>query len=180
MKIQAGFGSRSKSGFALLETVMTLIMVSMALGAAAMVLGTAVKVVQQRSMMDARSLKAANCMAQIEAAFQGRELSDIEGELQTVCKNGALQTVCKNDALQTVCRNGATVEYLTVGTYPGVNKDEKDRTNYDVKFHTDWRFLLVSVTADNKTYRRLFSHPELTMTDGPVTDATVSAAEEGR
>lgn len=161
MKIQAGFGSRSKSGFALLETVMTLIMVSLALGAAAMVLGTAVKVVQQRSMMDARSLEAANCMARIEAAFQGRKLSDIQ------------------DNLNKVCQNGARVEFLTVSTYPG-DKDDKGQTNYDVMFHTDHKFLLVSVTADNKTYRRLFSHPELTMTDGPVTDATVSAAEEGR
>lgn len=162
MKTQAGFGSRSQSGFALLETVMTLIMVSLALGAAAMVLGTAVKVVQQRSMMDARSLEAANCMARIEAAFQGRKLSDIKGELQSVCKNDA------------------KVEFLSVNTYADSNKDEKGRTNYEVNIHTQESFLLVSVTADNKTYRRLFSHPELIMTLGPIPEATVSTAEEGR
>lgn len=162
MKIQAGFGSRSKSGFALLETVMTLIMVSMAMGAAAMVLGTAVKVVQQRSMMDARSLEAANCMARIEAAFQGRRLTDITADLKNVCKNGA------------------KVEHLDVNTDPAPNKGAKGRTNYDVQFDTETKFLLVSVTADNKIYRRLFSHPEMTMIQGPIPEATVSTAEEGR
>ena len=39
-------GLRSKAGFALLEVVMTIIIVGLAMGTAAMVLGTAVKVVQ--------------------------------------------------------------------------------------------------------------------------------------
>ena len=60
-------GLRSKAGFALLEVVMTIIIVGLAMGTAAMVLGTAVKVVQMRTALDNRSLAAENCMARIEA-----------------------------------------------------------------------------------------------------------------
>lgn len=44
-------GLRSKAGFALLEVVMTIIIVGLAMGTAAMVLGTAVKVVQMRTAL---------------------------------------------------------------------------------------------------------------------------------
>ena len=53
----------SKAGFALLEVVMTIIIVGLAMGTAAMVLGTAVKVVQMRTALDNRNLAAENCMA---------------------------------------------------------------------------------------------------------------------
>ena len=71
-------GLRSKAGFALLEVVMTIIIVGLAMGTAAMVLGTAAKVIQMRTALDNRSLAAENCMARIEAAFRGRPVAELD------------------------------------------------------------------------------------------------------
>ena len=86
----------SKAGFALLEVVMTIIIVGLAMGTAAMVLGTAVKVVQMRTALDNRNLAAENCMARIEAAFQGRpvaELDELDSGAASVCKPGVTVNV---------------------------------------------------------------------------------------
>ena len=102
-------GLRSKAGFALLEVVMTIIIVGLAMGTAAMVLGTAVKVVQMRTALDNRSLAAENCMARIEAASDER-------------KNYAAKFDTRNDSslrLVTVKADGHT--YRRLFSYPTLN-----------------------------------------------------------
>lgn len=156
-------GLRSKAGFALLEVVMTIIIVGMALGTAAMVLGTAVKVVQMRTAQNNRSLAAENCMARIEAAFQGLPLTklDVVGAAASVCQSGVEVSVWS-----------MTIEE--------VGKDSENRTKYLVKpdTSTDKPFRLVTVKADSHTYRRLFSYPQLNATSGlPVLSASKGTTE---
>lgn len=145
-------GLRSKAGFALLEVVMTIIIVGLAMGTAAMVLGTAVKVVQMRTALDNRSLAAENCMARIEAAFRGRPVAELD-ELDS----GAAS----------VCKPGVTVN-VTLMSMDDDGKDSDERKNYAAKFDTsnDSSLRLVTVKADGHTYRRLFSYPTLNATSG--------------
>ena len=159
-------GLRSKGGFALLEVVMTIIIVGMALGTAAMVLGTAVKVVQMRTAQNNRSLAAENCMARIEAAFQGRPVAELD--------KGGAASVCQS------------MSGVTVNVMPMSIETDKDgqvtegRTNYAAVPHTSSTspLRLVTVKADGHTYRRLFSYPELNAT--AIAIGTVSAgAKEG-
>ena len=110
----------SKAGFALLEVVMTIIIVGLAMGTAAMVLGTAVKVVQMRTALDNRNLAAENCMARIEAAFQGRPVAELD-ELDS----GAAS----------VCKPGVTVN-VTFMSMDDDGKDSDERKNYAAKFYT--------------------------------------------
>lgn len=142
-------GLRSKAGFALLEVVMTIIIVGLAMGTAAMVLGTAVKVVQMRTALDNRSLAAENCMARIEAAFQGRPVAELDSGAASVCKSGV------------------TVNVTFMSMYDD-GKDSDERKNYAAKFDTsnDSSLRLVTVKADGHTYRRLFSYPTLNATSG--------------
>ena len=153
----------SKAGFALLEVVMTIIIVGLAMGTAAMVLGTAVKVVQMRTALDNRNLAAENCMARIEAAFQGRPVAELD-ELDS----GAAS----------VCKPGVTVN-VTFMSMDDDGKDSDERKNYAAKFYTsnDSSLRLVTVKADGHTYRRLFSYPTLNATSGlPV----LSSSKETR
>lgn len=158
-------GLRSKAGFALLEVVMTIIIVGMALGTAAMVLGTAVKVVQMRTAQNNRSLAAENCMARIEAAFQGRPVAELD-------KGGAAS----------VCKSGVTVEVMPMSIE--TDKDgqvTEGRTNYAAVPHTSSTspLRLVTVKADGHTYRRLFSYPKFDATS--IDTSKVSAgAKEGK
>lgn len=155
-------GLRSKAGFALLEVVMTIIIVGMALGTAAMVLGTAVKVVQMRTVQNNRSLAAENCMARIEAAFQGRPVTELDGD-------GAA-SVCQS-------MSGVTVNVMTMSIYDD-GQDSDERKNYAANFYTDKSSLrLVTVKADGHTYRRLFSYPQLEATSIVISTVSVGAKE---
>lgn len=158
-------GLRSKAGFALLEVVMTIIIVGLAMGMAAMVLGTAVKVVQMRTALDNRSLAAENCMARIEAAFQGRPVAELD-ELDS----GAAS----------VCKPGVTVD-VTFMSMDDDGKDSDERKNYAAKFDTsnDSSLRLVTVKADGHTYRRLFSYPTLNATSGLPVLSSSKETQEG-
>lgn len=158
-------GLRSKAGFALLEVVMTIIIVGLAMGTAAMVLGTAVKVVQMRTALDNRSLAAENCMARIEAAFQGRPVAELD-ELDS----GAAS----------VCKPGVTVN-VTLMSMDDDGKDSDERKNYAAKFYTsnDSSLRLVTVKADGHTYRRLFSYPTLNATSGLPVLSSSKETQEG-
>lgn len=158
-------GLRSKAGFALLEVVMTIIIVGLAMGTAAMVLGTAVKVVQMRTALYNRSLAAENCMARIEAAFQGRPVAELD-ELDS----GAAS----------VCKPGVTVNVTVMSMYDD-GKDSDERKNYAAKFDTsnDSSLRLVTVKADGHTYRRLFSYPTLNATSGLPVLSSSKETQEG-
>ncbi|WP_288560317.1 prepilin-type N-terminal cleavage/methylation domain-containing protein [uncultured Duodenibacillus sp.] len=155
-------GLRSKAGFALLEVVMTIIIVGLAMGAAAMVLGTAVKVVQMRTALDNRSLAAENCMARIEAAFQGRPVAELDSGAASVCKSGVTVNV-------------------TVMSMHDDGKDSDERNNYAAKLDTsnDSSLRLVTVKADGHTYRRLFSYPTLNATSGLPVLSSSKETQEG-
>lgn len=155
-------GLRSKAGFALLEVVMTIIIVGLAMGTAAMVLGTAVKVVQMRTALDNRSLAAENCMARIEAAFQGRPVAELDSGAASVCKPGV------------------TVD-VTFMSMDDDGKDSDERKNYAAKFDTsnDSSLRLVTVKADGHTYRRLFSYPTLNATSGLPVLSSSKETQEG-
>lgn len=155
-------GLRSKAGFALLEVVMTIIIVGLAMGTAAMVLGTAVKVVQMRTALDNRSLAAENCMARIEAAFQGRPVAELDSGAASVCKPGVTVNV-------------------TVMSMHDDGKDSDERNNYAAKFDTsnDSSLRLVTVKADGHTYRRLFSYPTLNATSGLPVLSSSKETQEG-
>lgn len=158
-------GLRSKAGFALLEVVMTIIIVGLAMGTAAMVLGTAVKVVQMRTALDNRSLAAENCMARIEAVFRGRPVAELD-ELDS----GAAS----------VCKPGVTVN-VTFMSMDDDGKDSDERKNYAAKFYTsnDSSLRLVTVKADGHTYRRLFSYPTLNATSGLPVLSSSKETQEG-
>ena len=158
-------GLRSKAGFALLEVVMTIIIVGLAMGTAAMVLGTAAKVVQMRTALDNRSLAAENCMARIEAAFQGRPVAELD-ELDS----GAAS----------VCKSGVTVN-VTFMSMDDDGKDSDERKNYAAKSDTsnDSSLRLVTVKADGHTYRRLFSYPTLNATSGLPVLSSSKETQEG-
>ncbi|WP_074010070.1 pilus assembly FimT family protein [Duodenibacillus massiliensis] len=155
----------SKAGFALLEVVMTIIIVGLAMGTAAMVLGTAVKVVQMRTALDNRNLAAENFMARIEAAFQGRPVAELD-ELDS----GAAS----------VCKPGVTVN-VTFMSMDDDGKDSDERKNYAAKFYTsnDSSLRLVTVKADGHTYRRLFSYPTLNATSGLPVLSSSKETQEG-
>lgn len=155
-------GLRSKAGFALLEVVMTIIIVGLAMGAAAMVLGTAVKVIQMRTALDNRNLAAENCMARIEAAFQGRPVAELDSGAASVCKSGVTVNV-------------------TVMSMHDDGKDSDERKNYAAKFDTsnDSSLRLVTVKADGHTYRRLFSYPTLNATSGLPVLSSSKETQEG-
>lgn len=155
-------GLRTKAGFALLEVVMTIIIVGLAMGTAAMVLGTAVKVVQMRTALDNRSLAAENCMARIEAAFQGRPVAELDSGAASVCKPGVTVNV-------------------TVMSMHDDGKYSDERKNYAAKFDTsnDSSLRLVTVKADGHTYRRLFSYPTLNATSGLPVLSSSKETQEG-
>ena len=158
-------GLRSKAGFALLEVVMTIIIVGLAMGTAAMVLGTAVKVVQMRTALDNRSLAAENCMARIEAAFRGRPVAELD-ELDS--------------GVASVCKPGVTVNVTVMSMYDD-GKDSDERKNYAAKSDTsnDSSLRLVTVKADGQTYRRLFSYPTLNATSGLPVLSSSKETQEG-
>lgn len=155
-------GLCSKAGFALLEVVMTIIIVGLAMGAAAMVLGTAVKVIQMRTALDNRNLAAENCMARIEAAFQGRPVAELDSGAASVCKSGVTVNV-------------------TVMSMHDDGKDSDERKNYAAKSDTsnDSSLRLVTVKADGQTYRRLFSYPTLNATSGLPVLSSSKETQEG-
>lgn len=161
-------GLRSKAGFALLEVVMTIIIVGLAMGTAAMVLGTAVKVVQMRTALDNRSLAAENCMARIEAAFQGRPVAELDSGAASVCKSG-------------VTVNVTVMSMYDDGKDSVDGKDSDERKNYAAKFDTsnDSSLRLVTVKADGHTYRRLFSYPTLNATSGLPVLSSSKETQEG-
>ena len=159
-------GLRTKAGFALLEVVMTIIIVGLAMGAAAMVLGTAAKVVQMRTALDNRNLAAENCMARIEAAFQGRPVAELDSGAASVCKSGVTVNVTVN---------------VTVMSMHDDGKDSDERKNYAAKSDTsnDSSLRLVTVKADGQTYRRLFSYPTLNATSGLPVLSSSKETQEG-
>lgn len=161
-------GLRSKAGFALLEVVMTIIIVGLAMGTAAMVLGTAVKVVQMRTALDNRSLAAENCMARIEAAFQGRPVAELDSGAASVCKSG-------------VTVNVTVMSMYDDGKDSVDGKDSDERKNYAAKLDTsnDSSLRLVTVKADGHTYRRLFSYPTLNATSGLPVLSSSKETQEG-
>lgn len=161
-------GLRSKAGFALLEVVMTIIIVGLAMGTAAMVLGTAAKVVQMRTALDNRSLAAENCMARIEAAFQGRPVAELDSGAASVCKPG-------------VTVNVTVMSMYDDGKDSVDGKDSDERKNYAAKFDTsnDSSLRLVTVKADGHTYRRLFSYPTLNATSSLPALSSSKETQEG-
>lgn len=158
-------GLRSKAGFALLEVVMTIIIVGLAMGTAAMVLGTAAKVIQMRTALDNRSLAAENCMARIEAAFRGRPVAELDEP---------------DSGAASVCKSGVTVN-VTVMSMDDDGKDSDERKNYAAKLDTsnDSSLRLVTVKADGHTYRRLFSYPTLNATSGLPVLSSSKETQEG-
>ena len=158
-------GLRSKAGFALLEVVMTIIIVGLAMGTAAMVLGTAAKVIQMRTALDNRSLAAENCMARIEAAFRGRPVAELDEP---------------DSGAASVCKSGVTVKVTVMSMYDD-GKDSDERKNYAAKFDTsnDSSLRLVTVKADGHTYRRLFSYPTLNATSGLPVLSSSKETQEG-
>lgn len=158
-------GLRSKAGFALLEVVMTIIIVGLAMGTAAMVLGTAAKVVQMRTALDNRSLAAENCMARIEAAFRGRPVAELDE---------------RDSGAASVCKSGVTVNVTVMSMYDD-GKDSDERKNYAAKSDTsnDSSLRLVTVKADGHTYRRLFSYPTLNATSGLPVLSSAKETQEG-
>lgn len=158
-------GLRSKAGFALLEVVMTIIIVGLAMGTAAMVLGTAAKVIQMRTALDNRSLAAENCMARIEAAFRGRPVAELDEP---------------DSGAASVCKSGVTVNVTFMSMYDD-GKDSDERKNYAAKFDTsnDSSLRLVTVKADGHTYRRLFSYPTLNATSGLPVLSSSKETQEG-
>ena len=158
-------GLRSKAGFALLEVVMTIIIVGLAMGTAAMVLGTAAKVIQMRTALDNRSLAAENCMARIEAAFRGRPVAELDEP---------------DSGAASVCKSGVTVNVTVMSMYDD-GKDSDERKNYAAKFDTsnDSSLRLVTVKADGHTYRRLFSYPTLNATSGLPVLSSSKETQEG-
>ena len=144
---------------------MTIIIVGLAMGTAAMVLGTAVKVVQMRTALDNRSLAAENCMARIEAAFRGRPVTELDEP-----DRGAAS----------VCKSGVTVNVTVMSMYDD-GKDSDERKNYAAKFYTsnDSSLRLVTVKADGHTYRRLFSYPTLNATSGLPALSSSKETQEG-
>lgn len=158
-------GLRSKAGFALLEVVMTIIIVGLAMGTAAMVLGTAAKVIQMRTALDNRSLAAENCMARIEAAFRGRPVAELDEP---------------DSGAASVCKSGVTVNVTFMSMYDD-GKDSDERKNYAAKFYTsnDSSLRLVTVKADGHTYRRLFSYPTLNATSGLPALSSSKETQEG-
>ena len=158
-------GLRSKAGFALLEVVMTIIIVGLAMGTAAMVLGTAAKVIQMRTALDNRSLAAENCMARIEAAFRGRPVAELDEP---------------DSGAASVCKSGVTVN-VTVMSMHDDGKDSDERKNYAAKSDTsnDSSLRLVTVKADGQTYRRLFSYPTLNATSGLPVLSSSKETQEG-
>lgn len=164
MKTDQRNGLRSKAGFALLEVVMTIIIVGLAMGAAAMVLGTAAKVVQMRTAQDNRSLRAENCMARIEAAFQGRPVAELDGGAASVCES----------------MSGVTVDVMPMSIREDMDgHGTEGRTNYAAVPHASSGspLRLVTVKADDHTYRRLFSYPQLDANS--ISVSTVSAGAKG-
>ena len=150
-------GLRMKAGFALLEVVMTIIIVGLAMGTAAMV--------QMRTALDNRSLAAENCMARIEAAFQGRPVAELD----------------KLDSGEaSVCESGVTVN-VTVMSMDDDGKDSDERNNYTAKSDTsnDSSLRLVTVKADGHTYRRLFSYPTLNATSSLPALSSSKETQEG-
>lgn len=141
---------------------MTIIIVGLAMGTAAMVLGTAVKVVQMRTALDNRSLAAENCMARIEAAFQGRPVAELDSGAASVCKSGVTVNV-------------------TFMSMDDDGKDSDERKNYAAKLDTsnDSSLRLVTVKADGHTYRRLFSYPTLNATSGLPVLSSSKETQEG-
>ena len=158
-------GLRSKAGFALLEVVMTIIIVGLAMGTAAMVLGTAAKVIQMRTALDNRSLAAENCMARIEAAFRGRPVAELDEP---------------DSGAASVCKSGVTVNDTVMSMYDD-GKDSDERKNYAAKLDTsnDSSLRLVTVKADGHTYRRLFSYPTLNATSGLPVLSSSKETQEG-
>lgn len=158
-------GLRSKAGFALLEVVMTIIIVGLAMGTAAMVLGTAAKVIQMRTALDNRSLAAENCMARIEAAFRGRPVAELDEP---------------DSGAASVCKSGVTVNVTVMSMYDD-GKDSDERKNYAAKCDTsnDSSLRLVTVKADGHTYRRLFSYPTLNATSGLPVLSSSKETQEG-
>ncbi len=156
---------RSKAGFALLEVVMTIIIVGLAMGTAAMVLGTAAKVIQMRTALDNRSLAAENCMARIEAAFRGRPVAELDEP---------------DSGAASVCKSGVTVNVTVMSMYDD-GKDSDERKNYAAKFDTsnDSSLRLVTVKADGHTYCRLFSYPTLNATSGLPVLSSSKETQEG-
>ncbi len=129
------------AGFTLFETVATLVMVSFAMGAAAMVLSTGAKVAQQRTQFEGRSLEAANCMARMEAAFEGRPVADIDRELA--------------QGKNAVCGSGVQVSV----TRMKLSESGRDNDGRRLRIVPDeaGELRLVTVTADKFTYSRLFA-----------------------
>lgn len=160
MKTDFRGSTRPQAGFTLFETVATLVLVSFAMGAAAMVLSTGAKVVQQRTQFESRSLEDANCVARIEAAFQGRPVSAIDNELDktenAVCKSGVKVVVTR----MTLSETGRDGDGRIMRIVPDKSGELR----------------LVTVTADKLTYRRIFSEPELSAAAAPAPGADSGAA----
>ena len=118
-----------------------------------------------RTALDNRSLAAENCMARIEAAFQGRPVAELD-ELDS----GAAS----------VCKPGVTVN-VTFMSMDDDGKDSDERKNYAAKFYTsnDSSLRLVTVKADGHTYRRLFSYPTLNVTSGLPVLSSSKETQEG-
>ncbi|WP_443743580.1 hypothetical protein [Sutterella sp.] len=144
---------------------MTIIIVGLAMGTAAMVLGTAVKVVQMRTAQDNRSLVAENCMARIEAAFQGRPVAELDGGASFVCKS----------------MSDVTVDVMPMSIQKDQDRqDTEGRTNYAAvppPPSSTGPLRLVTVKADGHTYRRLFAYPQLNATSIEISTVSVVAKE---
>ncbi|MBE5701482.1 MAG: type II/IV secretion system protein, partial [Sutterella sp.] len=120
------------------------------------------KIIQMRTALDNRNLAAENCMARIEAAFQGRPVAELDSGAASVCKSGVTVNV-------------------TVMSMHDDGKDSDERKNYAAKSDTsnDSSLRLVTVKADGQTYRRLFSYPTLNATSGLPVLSSSKETQEG-
>lgn len=140
-------------GFTLIETVMTLVMVGLAMGAAAMVLSTGAKILQQRSAVETRNLLAENCIERMEVALYGRSIEAVDKEALQICSTDVKITIEKMSMVQT-----------------GENPDERGKGKVmRVVPDPAGDLRLVTVSSDHVTFRRLFTGPTV-IDDSAVVD----------
>lgn len=149
---------RNSSGFTLLEAVVTLMVVGIAMGMAAMVLSTAAKVAQQRAMIESRNLLAENCIERMEVALYGRSIEAVDKEARQICSTDVKITIERMSMVQTGTQASDKGSGKVMRVVPDPFGDLR----------------LVTVTSDAVTLQRLFTGPAVRDTSADVEGAPAS------
>lgn len=149
---------RNDSGFTLLETVVTLMLVGIAMGVAAMVLSTAAKIAQQRATVESRNLLAENCIERMEVALFGRSIEAVDKEALQICSTDVKITIERMSMIQTGTQPSKKGSGKVMRVVPDPLGDLR----------------LVTVTSDTVTFRRLFTGPAVTDSTADVEVPTES------